>query len=1055
MNPFQDVFISYGRADSRDFAAKLNQRLIETGLEVWFDFDDIPLGVNYQKQIDDGIQKADNFIFIISPHSVNSPYCGKEIELALACNKRIIPLLHVEEISHETWQKRNPDANERGWHAIKEKGIHSSFPNMHPEISKINWVYMREGVDDFGKSFQDLLDLCQRDKSYVHQHTILLNQALTWEENHKQPKHLLVETELHKAETWLKTSFQDRQPPCTPNKLQCQFISESSKNTQNGMTQVFLSHAEEDRDTLEVIYDSLTRVGLTVWTNWRDIQTGTDFKASINQGIEAADNVVYLLSPSALKSTWCQYELDYARSLHKRILPVLAKPVDLDTLPDYLKTLQFIDLTDNKQESDYLNDESELLKALSKDAEYYRTHKLLLTKALKWEEQLKNPSILLRGQALRQTEVWLKIAQKHTSPPLPVQTEFVQASLEQPTDARLGVFIASDARDLNFSHRLNDKLQIQGESTWFEPDKAILGPEYDSQVKTGIEQAENFLFIVSEDALVDAATLEELKLAESLSKRIIAVSYRNVDRSQVPSALANGIWVAFSSIHGEDFTTDFETLYRILKSHPNHVRDHTQLLIRASVWEQAEKDDSTLLRGKDLKRAEQWYEQAQTQTPKPSELQIAYIKASQELPFRKVKKRSILGLSMGVTLLVMVARILGLFEGLELLAYDHLLRQRPNEPQDDRFLIVTVDDQTTDFFKQKVIVDDYQAGLGTIPDAALSETLEVLAASNPRLIGLDFYRDFPAQPVVGQALQTTDNLIAICKSSYDSKGITPPPEVDIDRVGFNNFVTDATGNIALVRRQYLVQPEDPTFCNTPVSFSMLLTDRYLQQEGTFNIIPTENTIDLQIEGTGSVKQASVLLLDKSQSGPYVPSLKKLGGFQTLLNFRTAKNSEQSITKDPSQFAPSVSLEALLQNQVATELIEDRIVLIGYVDAADRNADYWSNPYGGMAGVFVQGQMTSQLISAVLDDRPLIRWLSLWQEVLWVAGWAVVGGVIVRQVVRSPRLGVGLAAGGLLLYGSCYGSMVYCAFWVPLILPFAAFSLTAGGGILLSYRLRHG
>jgi len=67
MNPFQDVFISYGRADSRDFAAQLNQRLIAAGLEVWFDFDDIPLGVDYQKQIDDAIDKADNFLFIISP----------------------------------------------------------------------------------------------------------------------------------------------------------------------------------------------------------------------------------------------------------------------------------------------------------------------------------------------------------------------------------------------------------------------------------------------------------------------------------------------------------------------------------------------------------------------------------------------------------------------------------------------------------------------------------------------------------------------------------------------------------------------------------------------------------------------------------------------------------------------------------------------------------------------------------------------------------------------------------------------------------------------------
>ena len=101
---------------------------------------------------------------------------------------------------------------------------------------------------------------------------------------------------------------------------------------------------------------------------------------------------------------------------------------------------------------------------------------------------------------------------------------------------------------------------MQGESTWFEPDKAILGPDYATQVKVGIEQAENFLFIVSPDSLADVATLEELHLAEALSKRIITVSYQEIDRSQVPPTLNQGIWVKFRRVHGDEFATDFETL---------------------------------------------------------------------------------------------------------------------------------------------------------------------------------------------------------------------------------------------------------------------------------------------------------------------------------------------------------------------------------------------------------------------------------------------------------------------------------------------------------------
>ncbi|MGK7872332.1 MAG: toll/interleukin-1 receptor domain-containing protein, partial [Xenococcaceae cyanobacterium] len=64
---FFDVFISYGRADSKPFATKLNERLIAQGLNVWFDQDDIEDSVKWQKEIDKGIENTHNFIFIVAP----------------------------------------------------------------------------------------------------------------------------------------------------------------------------------------------------------------------------------------------------------------------------------------------------------------------------------------------------------------------------------------------------------------------------------------------------------------------------------------------------------------------------------------------------------------------------------------------------------------------------------------------------------------------------------------------------------------------------------------------------------------------------------------------------------------------------------------------------------------------------------------------------------------------------------------------------------------------------------------------------------------------------
>ncbi|MEO0434153.1 MAG: hypothetical protein AAF151_20920 [Cyanobacteria bacterium J06656_5] len=39
--------MSYGRVDSKAFAQKLQAHLADQSFKVWFDFNDIPLGVDY------------------------------------------------------------------------------------------------------------------------------------------------------------------------------------------------------------------------------------------------------------------------------------------------------------------------------------------------------------------------------------------------------------------------------------------------------------------------------------------------------------------------------------------------------------------------------------------------------------------------------------------------------------------------------------------------------------------------------------------------------------------------------------------------------------------------------------------------------------------------------------------------------------------------------------------------------------------------------------------------------------------------------------------------
>ncbi|MFP4575703.1 MAG: toll/interleukin-1 receptor domain-containing protein, partial [Coleofasciculus sp.] len=630
MTTLFNAFISYGRADSKAFAQNLQARLTEQGFNVWFDFNDIPLAVDFQNQIDDGIEKASHFLFIIAPHSVNSPYCLKEIELAIKLNKRIIPILHVMEISQETWQQRNPNGTESEWQTYKEKGLHESYQNMHPTIRKLNWVYFQEGINDFDASLADLVKLLRSHTDYVEKHTRFLVKALEWERNQKQHSWLLIGEERQQAEAWLKVRFKDEQPPCLPTDLHCEYITESIKNANNLMTQVIIAYSDADKATMEKIRRSLRRESITVWTNTTDIKTGEAFEEAIKRGIEQADNLVYLISPDAVNSTYCQQELDLAVSLHKRIIPVLVRETSVEQIPPVLQGLQYIDLTDNVQEDDYLLDESQLLRILHQDEAYYREHKILLTKALKWQEQYQNPSILLRGYNLRSAEAWLKVAKKRTQhPPIALQEEYITESQRQPPLESLDVFISYSRADSDLARKLNNALQMQGKTTWFDQESIASGSDFKQEIQLGIKACDNFLFILSPRSVNSPYCKDEVEYAASLNKRFVTVLHQPVNSAELHPELAKTQWIDFNQ-NQREFNANFNQLVRALETDREHVHLHSKWSHRALEWQQQDKSEDLLLRGNELAIAQDWLQETNKTKKKPSatELQNAFIQAS-------------------------------------------------------------------------------------------------------------------------------------------------------------------------------------------------------------------------------------------------------------------------------------------------------------------------------------------------------------------------------------------------------------------------------------------
>ncbi|NEQ37226.1 MAG: CHASE2 domain-containing protein [Okeania sp. SIO3I5] len=367
--------------------------------------------------------------------------------------------------------------------------------------------------------------------------------------------------------------------------------------------------------------------------------------------------------------------------------------------------------------------------------------------------------------------------------------------------------------------------------------------------------------------------------------------------------------------------------------------------------------------------------------------------------------------SIFVTLTVSSIRHLGILEYWELKTYDQLMRLRPDEGIDNRLLVIEVTENDLQYQREMGMKTNISASLS---DTALTQILAKLKPHQPRAIGLDIYRDFPVFPEeidLAKELKENIYLFVICKHPESkTEGVKPPPEVPKERVKFSDVIVDRDGII----RRYLWQMEDSEFCPTKHSLSMALAQNYLSFEGIKAEITPES--DLRIG------QVLFQRIQATPAGGYQNIDHR--GYQMLLNYRSRKIAE------------SVTLKQVLQNEVDLSIAKDKIVIIGVT--ADSIKDNFFTPYSlnressqEMRGVFVQAQMTSQIISAVLDDRSLLKVWQWWVDGLWIWSWSVIGGTLVSQIRSVPISIIVNVVAILILYGSCLFLLIQ-GYWVPLI-----------------------
>ena len=384
------------------------------------------------------------------------------------------------------------------------------------------------------------------------------------------------------------------------------------------------------------------------------------------------------------------------------------------------------------------------------------------------------------------------------------------------------------------------------------------------------------------------------------------------------------------------------------------------------------------------------------------------------------KLRSVFGITCGVSVLTIAFSYLGIFQALELSTLDRWFRIRPLESKEKRIVVVTISES-----------DINQIGQWPISDEILSQLITNINQQQPRVIGLDLYRDLEVKPGTEQleaVLRSTPNLIGIEKAIADQ--VKPSPILEQQgQVALADLVIDPDN---IVRRGLLsIQLDDNQI---KLGLATRLALMYLAAEN----------VELQAVGN-TTKRAlgkAIFVPFQSNDGGYMRA--DAGGFQILLNFRGTETSFQQ-----------VSIVDVLNGKIPKDLMKDRLVLIG--STAQSLNDLFAIPYSNknntsqyLPGVFIHANLTSQIISSALDGRKLIKVVNEPWEWLWIVTWTAIGSGISFLILNNNSLNkqslslarltiIPLISPIVILLGSVYLLFLW-GWWLPVIAPLSSLVL---------------
>ncbi|WP_204140224.1 CHASE2 domain-containing protein [Halomicronema sp. CCY15110] len=410
------------------------------------------------------------------------------------------------------------------------------------------------------------------------------------------------------------------------------------------------------------------------------------------------------------------------------------------------------------------------------------------------------------------------------------------------------------------------------------------------------------------------------------------------------------------------------------------------------------------------------------------------------LPFLKVPTRRLKRLArksskwpIGYAIIVgvLITRSFGLLANLELQTLDFLLQNRLSEELDEEIVII--------LFERSTLLN--QSEREDLTEQQIAQLLKIVLAADPAAVGLNIFlggqNTSPGREQLIELFKTHPNLFGVQKVLPPRKIDPPqglPEEIVVEQFGMNDVPPDQDGRI---RRTFLgsyLEDVGGLPNNNPFkfSFSFKLAEAYLGTQGyALENHPRQANVPIfKLENTSSFIKLPIL---NSHSGGYHRET-NISDLQSFLNYRSGPSTFQIINAFD-----------LFNRSLKPDFLEDKVVIVGHTDsdfprflpvAASSSLIQGESdedviiPRMGIVGAELEAHSASQLIEAVMADRPLLFTLPGSVETLLIIGAGLTGILVSLSFSSSARSAVALLICAMIGLGFCY----WCLLQFGLLLP---------------------